>query len=267
MSSPASSSAGLTRTGVKMLMMRRITYDPAKAKAATMTQAKAWIPSWPGFPKNRPFGPPELIRVDANRPVASVPQMPPAPWHAKTSSESSRVVRARQLPTKLHRTPATSPMMIDGIGPTYPEAGVMATSPQTAPTAIPTADGFFFLTQSVSIQLTAAPAAARFVTTSAFTASSFALRALPALKPNHPNHSTEAPRITYGMLFGRLSRRSMPWRRPMTRAAATADTPAAVWTTRPPAKSMTPRVLRKPPMPQFQWAIVETRFFRRTSPP
>src|SRR2546422_719292 len=51
-------------------------------------------------------------------------------------------------------------MMIDGIGPTYPEAGVIATSPQTAPTAIPTAEGFFFLTQSVSIQLTAAPAAA-----------------------------------------------------------------------------------------------------------
>src|SRR2546426_15772 len=43
-------------------------------------------------------------------------------------------------------------MMIDGIGPTYPEAGVMATKPQTAPTAIPTADGFFFLTQSGSIQ-------------------------------------------------------------------------------------------------------------------
>src|SRR5436309_3627615 len=146
-------------------------------------------------------------------------------------------------------------MMMDGIGPTYPEAGVIATSPQTAPTAIPTADGFFFLTQSVSIQLTAAPAAAKFATTSAFTPRSFALRALPALKPNHPNHSTEAPRITYGMLFGRLSKRSMPWRRPMTRAAATAETPAAVWTTKPPAKSMTPRDLRKPPIPQFQWAI------------
>src|SRR5207247_11383991 len=115
------------------------------------------------------------------------------------------------------------PGRMAGIGPTDPEAGVMATSPPTAPTAIPTADGFFFLTQSVSIQLTAAPAAAKFVTTSAFTASSFALRALPALKPNHPNHSTEAPRITYGMLFGRLSRRAMPWRRPMPRAAATAE--------------------------------------------
>src|SRR5467141_971628 len=137
-------------------------------------------------------------------------------------------------------------MIIDDIGPTYPEAGVMATRPQTAPTEMPTADGFPFRTQSVSIQLTAAPAAAKFVTTSAFTARAFAARALPALNPNHPNQRTEAPRMTYGMLFGRLSRRSTPFRRPMTRAAATAETPAAVWTTRPPAKSMTPRDLRKP---------------------
>src|SRR3989442_13799960 len=127
-------------------------------------------------------------------------------------------------------------MMMDGIGPTYPEAGVMATRPQTAPTAIPTADGFFFLTQSVNIQLAAAPAAARFVTTNAFTARAFAARALPALNPNQPNHSTEAPRITYGMLFGRLSRRSTPFRRPMTSAAATAETPAAVVTNQPPAQ-------------------------------
>src|SRR5437764_1457789 len=95
-------------------------------------------------------------------------------------------------------------MTIDGIGPTYPEAGVIATRPHTAPTEMPTADGFPFRIQSVSIQLTAAAAAARFVTTS---------------------------------------------------AAATAETPAAVWTTRPPAKSMTPRDLSHPPRPQFQWAM------------
>src|SRR3989440_5345048 len=150
----------------------------------------------PGFPKNRPLRPPGLMRVEANRPVAMVPQIPPAPWHANTSRESSSVVRALRLATKLHRTPATRPMMIDDIGLTYPEAGVMATRPQTAPTEMPTADGFPFRTQSVSIQLTAAAAAARFVTTSAFTAKAFAARALPALKPNHPNHSTDAPSIT-----------------------------------------------------------------------
>src|SRR5437879_5634158 len=146
-------------------------------------------------------------------------------------------------------------MIIDGIGPTYPEAGVMATSPQTAPTEMPTADGFPFRIQSVSIQLTAAAAAARFVTTSAFTANALAARALPALKPNQPNHNRDAPSITYGMLFGRLSKRPMPSLLPITRAAATAETPAAVWTTNPPAKSRTPSDLSQPPMPQFQWAM------------
>src|SRR5256886_13918824 len=156
-------------------------------------------------------------------------------------------------------------MMMDGIGPTYPEAGVIATRPHTAPTEIPTADGFPLRTQSVSIQLTAAPAAAKFVTTRAFTASAFAARALPALNPNHPNQRTEAPRITYGMLFGRLSRRSTPFRRPITSAAATAEAPAAVWTTRPPAKSMTPRGLSHPATPQVQCAIgTETNVGPRT---
>src|SRR5438552_18612436 len=101
-------------------------------------------------------------------------------------------------------------MTIDDIGPTYPEAGVMATSPHTAPTEMPTADGFPFRIQSVSIQLTAAAAAARFVTPSAVTARAFAAKALPALKPNHPNHSTEALSITEVMLSGRLPRRPMP---------------------------------------------------------
>src|SRR5947199_2124345 len=115
-------------------------------------------------------------------------------------------------------------MTIDGIGPTYPEAGVIATRPHTAPTEMPTADGFPFRIQSVSIQLTAAPAAARFVTTSAFTARAFAAKGLPALKPNHPNHSTEAPSITYGMLRGRRSRRPTPSLRPTTSAARAAET-------------------------------------------
>ena len=85
---------------------------------------------------------------------------------------------------------------------TYPAAGVIATNPTTAPTAIPVADGFPLIAQSASIQLTAAAAAAKFVVTSAETAKSFAATALPALKPNHPNHSKAAPNSTYGMLVG-----------------------------------------------------------------
>src|SRR5439155_21014971 len=102
-------------------------------------------------------------------------------------------------------------MTIDGIGPTYPEAGVIATRPHTALTEMPTADGFPFRIQSVSIQLTAAASAAMFVTTSAFTARAVAAKALPALKPYHPNHSTEAPSITDGVFVGGLSLRPVPF--------------------------------------------------------
>src|SRR5437879_13904064 len=101
-------------------------------------------------------------------------------------------------------------MTIEGIGPTYPEAGVIATRPHTAPTEMPTADGFPFRTQSVSIQLTAAAAAARFVTTSASPAKAFAGRALPAFQPNPPTHSTDAPSITPGLVVCRRSRRPIP---------------------------------------------------------
>ena len=79
---------------------------------------------------------------------------------------------------------------------TKPEAGVMATNPTTAPIAIPTAEGLPLMSQSISIQLTAAAAAAKFVTTSAETARSFAASALPALNPNQPNHSSAAPSST-----------------------------------------------------------------------
>src|SRR5438876_330252 len=162
-------------------------------------------------------------------------------------------------------------MMMDGIGPTYPEAGVIATSPQTAPTAIPTADGFFFLTQSVSIQLTAAPAAARFVTTSAFTASSFALRALPALKPNHPNQRTEANfswKAKYrsaGIVseyprFGAVPTLFSPKSSRLPMNAFRGGPRASVYPHRAQTRLTTAKMAK-------HWAIVETRFFLRTRPP
>src|SRR5512136_1342451 len=109
---------------------------------------------------------------------------------------------------------------------------------------MPTADGFPFVTQSSIIQLTAAPAAAKFVVTRADTAKSFAAKELPALKPNHPNHRRPAPKITYGMFDGLSSvfvsleplffnafnssfQKTQPLRLPITNAAARAESPAA----------------------------------------
>ncbi len=84
-------------------------------------------------------------------------------------------------------------MMIAAIGVTKPAAGVMPTSPATAPAAAPTTLGRPWRIQLAVIQVSVAIAAAVLVVTKALTARPFAPSALPALKPNQPNHSSPAP--------------------------------------------------------------------------
>src|SRR5437879_13009397 len=85
------------------------------------------------------------------------------------------------------------PMASAGIGPTNPAAGVIATSPATAPEIAPNALARPFLIHSAALQLSAAAAAPKCVATNALLASEFDARALPALNPNHPNHSKQEP--------------------------------------------------------------------------
>src|ERR671937_1177875 len=85
-------------------------------------------------------------------------------------------------------------MMIDAGTSTNPEAGVIATSPATAPIVAPSADGCPRWIQDIVMKVSAAIAAAVFVTTNALVASSPAAIALPALNPNQPNHNSAAPR-------------------------------------------------------------------------
>src|SRR5882757_10313021 len=92
------------------------------------------------------------------------------------------------------------PMITAGVGPTKPEAGVMATSPATAPEAIPKTLGFPLLIHSANIQPSAAAAVAICVTNMAMPARPSAAVAEPALKPNHPTHSSDAP-ITVKVRF------------------------------------------------------------------
>ena len=77
----------------------------------------------------------------------------------------------------------------------------------------------------------------------AITASEFAPRADPALNPNHPNHSSPVPRITYGTFAG-LSITSFLL--PKNIAPARAANPADICTTVPPAKSKIPQFLKRP---------------------
>ena len=62
----------------------------------------------------------------------------------------------------------------------------------------------------------------------------------PALKPNQPNHRIPAPIIVNGSECGATASRGQPWRRPITKASASAEAPELISTTLPPAKSSTP---------------------------
>src|SRR3989344_8913115 len=93
------------------------------------------------------------------------------------------------------------PIAIAAIGPTNPEAGVIATRPQTAPVTVAIAEGFLFCDQESIIQVSAEAEAAIFVTTKALAANAPAERAEPALNPNQPNQRRPAPKITKGKLL------------------------------------------------------------------
>src|SRR5262245_39925330 len=88
------------------------------------------------------------------------------------------------------------------IGPTKPEAGVMATSPATAPDAAPSTVGLPRVAHSVNIQPSAAAAAPVLVAVNAVAARPLASSALPALNPNQPNHRSAAPMTVIGRLCG-----------------------------------------------------------------
>src|SRR5947208_13120727 len=93
-------------------------------------------------------------------------------------------------------------MITEAIGVTYPEAGVMATRPATAPEAAPRTVGFPRLIHSVNIQPSAAAAAPVLVAVNALTARPLTSSALPALNPNQPNHRSAAPMTVIGRLCG-----------------------------------------------------------------
>ena len=145
-------------------------------------------------------------------------------------------------------------MAMAAMGPTNPQAGVMATSPATAPDAVPRMVGFPRITHSPNIQASAAAPAAVLVERNAVTASSLAPSALPALKPNHPNQRSPAPITVMGRLCGGIGTFPKPLRRPTTRAQTSADAPEERCTTVPPAKSRAPRLCSQPPSPHTQCA-------------
>src|SRR3972149_2137002 len=214
------------------------------------------MPSWPGLPKKSPSAPAGLIAFEANRPVANAPTVPPTPWTPNASSESSYPSIFFNMTTAIKQTiPTLIPINIAEIGPTNPAAGVIATSPATAPLAAPSIVGFPCRIHSTNVHVIEAAAAAICVTTNALVASPPAERALPALNPNHPNQSRAAPMTTSVILCGGIGSLLYPILFPITRAAANAEIPELICTTVPPAKSRAPMFLIHPPPPHTQWGV------------
>src|SRR5437879_6540834 len=101
-----------------------------------------------------------------------------------------------------------------GIGFTKPDAGVIATSPATAPEMPPSMLGLPECSHSAAIHASAAVAAAKCVATNALVASPDAERALPALNPNQPTQSRHAPMVLSTRLCGFMASDGYPFRFP-----------------------------------------------------
>src|SRR5258706_15912072 len=149
-------------------------------------------------------GPPSSCEL--NTPVASAPKIPPNECTPKTSSASSAPsIFFRPFTPHRHSGPTISPIAKAPGIPTLPAAGVMATSPATAPEAAPSIDGLPLNIHSANIQDSTAQAVARKVFMKARAAEPFASSAGPALKPNQPNHSSEAPIMVIVRLCGDIA--------------------------------------------------------------
>src|SRR5580692_7172916 len=147
-----------------------------------------------------------------------------------------------------------------GNGCTKPEAGVIATNPATHPEIAPSALGLPLCIHSAPIQPNAAAAAPKWVATNALVARDEAANALPALKPNQPTHSRQAPMKLSTRLCGFIATVGYPTRFPRYNAHTRAETPEVMCTTVPPAKSKQgiepfEKAFNRPPLPQTMWAM------------
>src|SRR5262249_16901423 len=119
------------------------------------------------------------------------------------------------------------------IGPTNPEAGVIATRPATAPEHMPIVVGLPRFIHSTNIQVKAATAVAICVTSMAMPACTPALTPDPALKANQPTQSSAAPvNVSTTLCAGPASARL-----PSTSAHIKPATPELTCTTVPPASA------------------------------
>src|SRR5579872_2737252 len=101
-----------------------------------------------------------------------------------------------------------------GIGLTKPDAGVIATNPAMAPEIPPRTLGLPLRIHSAAAHPIAAAAEAKCVATNALVARLPEPKALPALKPNQPTQSRQAPMKLSTTLCGGMGSLGYPTRLP-----------------------------------------------------
>src|SRR5438094_10485063 len=96
--------------------------------------------------------------------------------------------------------PAVTPITIAPVGSTYPQAGVITTSPPTAPEQNPSTLGLPRSAYSSMAHVNEATAVASVVVVNAVAAIPSGARALPALKPYHTTQSKPVPTMQSNIL-------------------------------------------------------------------
>src|SRR6185312_252582 len=129
---------------------------------------------------------------------------------------------------KKQKTPARKPINRAGKGFTNPDAGVIATNPATQPEMPPKILGLPMRHHSASSHPSAAAAAPKCVATNALVARPDAASALPALKPNQPTQSKQAPTVLSTRLCGFIGSFGNPIRFPIYKAQTSALTPEVI---------------------------------------
>src|SRR6476660_5948098 len=114
-------------------------------------------------------------------------------------------------------SPARMPIMIDPETLTNPQAGVITTSPATAPEQKPSTLGLPRSTHSAIAQAKEATAVAIVVVINAFAATTSEATAEPALKPYQPTQSMPVPTMQSTMLCGGIGSLPKPMRLPRIR--------------------------------------------------
>src|SRR6266571_5644489 len=165
----------------------------------------------------------------ANTPVRNAPSVPPTAWMPKVSSASSYPSQDFNFVQAKNGTiPAATPIITAPVGATYPQAGVITTSPATAPEQNPSTLGLPRSEYSSMAQVNEATAVASVVVMNAFAAIPSAARALPALNPYQPTQSKPVPTMHSTILCGAMISFLNPSLCPRRMHSTSADQPEVI---------------------------------------